>query len=90
MARAAQSIGYPWVINWDVSQTDPVKALGDVQNGSILLYHARQKDIRCLKRLIPQLPAAGYECVTVTQLMGLELPLPSLEIYSYRPADAYI
>lgn len=46
-----------------------------MQNGSILLYHANPKDIRCLKRLIPALREAGYTCVTVSDLLGLP-PVP--------------
>lgn len=40
--------------------------MDDVQNGSILLYHGRAKDIRCLEKLIPWLLEQGYECVTVS------------------------
>lgn len=61
--------GYDQVILWSVSQTDPEKALQEVKNGSILLYHTNAKDIRCLEVLIPRLQEAGYEMVTVSQLL---------------------
>lgn len=54
VAAAVASVGYRSVVKWDVSQTDAGKAFRDVQNGSILLYHAQAKDIRCLKNLIPR------------------------------------
>lgn len=56
---------------WDVSRTAPALAIGDVQGGSILLYHTNPKDIECLKVLIPQLLEQGYTPVTVSELLGL-------------------
>lgn len=64
--------GVEKVVLWDVSQTDPQKAFKDVQNGSILLYHTRKADYECLKVLVPMLQEAGYELVTVSELLGLE------------------
>lgn len=83
---AIEEAGYLRVIRWDVSQTDPAKAIKDVKNGSILLYHTNGKDVRCLATLIPQLLEQGYECVTVSELLNLppiELPPPADE-----PSDA--
>ena len=73
--ETAGSIGYRLVANWDVSQTDPYKAIEEVQNGSILLYHTNEKDYECLKILVPMLKEAGYELVTVSDLLGLEPPV---------------
>ena len=70
VVEAIEDAGYVHAVRWDVSQTDPGKALRDVQCGSILLYHANPKDIRCLTRLIPDLVKAGYECVTVSELLS--------------------
>lgn len=64
--------GVEKVVLWDVSQTDPHKAFKDTQNGSILLYHTRKADFECLKVLVPMLQEAGYELVTVSELLGLE------------------
>lgn len=75
VVEAIEKAGYLHAVRWDVSQTNPDKAFRDVENGSILLYHANPKDVRCLEELIPALLAAGYECVTVSRLLGLEDPL---------------
>ena len=84
--RVVASVGYGYIVKWDVSQTDAAKAMKAVQNGSILLYHARAKDMRCLETLIPQLLSAGYECVTVSELLGLPPVQISAEIYMYDAA----
>ena len=72
VVEAIEDAGYVHAVRWDVSQTDPDKALRDVQCGSILLYHANARDILCLTRLIPDLVEAGYECVTVSELLSPE------------------
>jgi len=68
---AVETFGYDHVILWDVSQTDPEIALRQVQNGSILLYHARMKDEQCMEYIIPRLLEEGYQFVTVSQLLDL-------------------
>ena len=64
--------GYPYIILWSISSTSPDKVLRATQNGSILLFHARKKDIDCLAIVIPELQAKDFELVTVSEL--LELP----------------
>lgn len=86
--RAVASVGYHWIVKWDVSQTDPQKALQAVQNGSILLFHARAGDVRCLEVLIPALLETEYECVTVSELLGLPPVAISEEIYIYESSHA--
>ncbi len=76
VVEAIEEAGYVHAVRWDVSQTDPDKALRQVKNGSILLYHANKKDIRCLTKLIPNLLANGYECVTVSQLLNVRGVFP--------------
>ena len=88
VAQAVSDIGYLAVARWDVSQTVAHKALKDTQNGSILLYHARAKDIRCLESLIPALLEKGYACVTVSELLDLPPIVPSEHVYIYQRADA--
>ena len=66
--------GYLHAVRWDVDETDPDKALADVDNGSILLYHANRADVRCPTKLIPALIDAGYTCVTTSELLGYEPP----------------
>lgn len=88
VAAAVASVGYRSVVKWNVSQTDAGKAFRDVQNGSILLYHAQAKDIRCLKNLIPRLLEQGYECVTVSELLGFDAVVPSEGTYVYDQEHA--
>ena len=85
--RTIKRFGYEHVIHWDVSQTDPAKAIKAVKNGSILLYHARKKDYECLKILIPQLLEAGFVPVTVSELFGMDNPVPGGELYEFNIAD---
>lgn len=87
VAEAVASVGYLSIVKWDVSQTDAAIALRDVQNGSILLYHAKERDVRCLEKLIPALLEQGYACVTVSELLGHPPIQVSDEIYIYRPED---
>ncbi len=88
VAEAVASVGYRYIVKWDVSQTDAEKAGRAVQNGSILLYHARARDIRCLEQLIPALLEEGYACVTVSELLGLDAVVTSEKIYIYDSSHA--
>lgn len=74
VVEAIEAAGYAHAVRWDVSQTDPAKAIRQANNGSILLYHANPKDIRCLTRLIPDLLAKGYTLCTVSTLLGEPAP----------------
>ncbi len=82
-----QELGYRYAVLWDVSQTDSKKALKSVENGSILLFHGRKKDVNCLKKLIPALLDAGFELVTVSELLGLPPVETSAELYIYKSGD---
>ena len=79
--------GYVHAVRWDVDTTDAKKALKNTQNGSILLFHARKKDAKCLSVLIPQLVAEGYQLVTVSELLGLPEIVCSAEKYVYHRRD---
>ena len=74
VADAIEDAGYLHAVRWDVDETDPTKAIRDVQNGSILLYHAKFRDVRCLQRLIPDLISQDYVCLTVSELLNLQPP----------------
>ena len=74
VVEAIEKAGYVHAVRWDVSQTDPDRAIRQVQCGSILLYHANAKDVRCLRTLIPALQEAGYTLCTVSELLGLDAP----------------
>ena len=83
MYSAITRFGYDHILLWDVSETNPEKAAGKVQNGSILLYHARVKDYECLEKLIPVLLEAGFEPVTVSELFEMEQPMAGGDIFIY-------
>ena len=56
-------------------RTKAVTAISRYKNG-ILLFHANAKDVRCLTKLIPNLLDKGFECLTLSTLLGLEDPVP--------------
>lgn len=79
-----KKFGYDHIIHWEVSETKNLeKALSRTKNGSILLFHAQEKDSRFLDRLIPALQEQGYEMVTVSELFGYDPPETSDELYVY-------
>ena len=82
--RAIEKCGFDHIVHWDVSETKDMKrALRDIQNGSILLFHAKKKDTLFLEKLIPELQARGFELVTVSELFGFEPPEAGGEKYVY-------
>ncbi len=85
--RLIRKAGYEHIVLWDVSQTDPKKAIKQVKNGSILLYHARAKDVKCIRELIPQLIEKGFELVTVGEMLGFEPIVTSDELYVFHKED---
>ena len=85
--KTLKKFGYDHAILWSVSQTDPEEAYIRVKNGSILLFHARKTDYDCLVVLIPRLLEAGFEPVTVSELLGVDPPEISDELYVYRKED---
>lgn len=82
-----QDLGYRHAVKWDVSQTDWAKALRQVQNGSILLYHGRKKDVDCLRKLIPALLEEGFELVTVSDLLDLPPVKVGTDLYVYGAGE---
>lgn len=75
--------GVEKTVMWDVSYTDAQEAFKATQNGSILLFHTNYVDLACLKELIPMLLDAGYELVSVSELLGLEPLETSAEKYVF-------
>jgi peptidoglycan-N-acetylglucosamine deacetylase len=71
-SSALDSLGYHYIILWNVALTDADQAFKKTKNGSILLFHTNKKDVRCLEKLIPMLLDAGFEPVTVSELLGLD------------------
>lgn len=84
---AIRRYGFDHIIHWDVSNTDPETVMKKVQNGSILLFHAKKGDTDCLRVIIPQLLEQGYELVTVSELLGMDPPEISDELYVYNKED---
>lgn len=72
VVRSVRAAGYEHAILWDVSQTNPKKCLKVVKNGSILLFHTIEKDLNCLKEILPVLISEGYQFVTVSEMIGLD------------------
>lgn len=88
VVSAIRKFGFEHAVHWDVSETiDLEKALKDVQNGSILLFHAKKKDTTFLEKLIPELLSRGFEPVTVSELFGFDPPRPGGEMYVYNKSD---
>lgn len=84
VGRQIKTAGYSHVILWDIDSTDPEEVLRLVQNGSIILFHARSKDYRCLQTVIPALAERGYELVTVSTLLGLPPLEEETELFDWR------
>ena len=85
---AIRKFGFDHIVHWDVSETkDMAKALGNIRNGSILLFHAKKKDTHFLEKLIPELKERGFEMVTVSELFGFDPPETGGEMYVYNKAD---
>ena len=76
-------VGYTHVILWDVDSTDADEVLKNVQNGSIILFHARKKDWLCIQKVIPALAEQGYEMVTISQLLNLPELEPVEELFDW-------
>ena len=76
--------GYHHVILWDIDTTDPDEVLSQVQNGSIILFHARKKDYTCLETVIPALAEQGYEMVTVSDMLGLPPLEEQTELFDWQ------
>lgn len=69
---ALETLDYHAVIVWSVDHPDADDAFKETKNGSILLFHTNKKDVDCLTELIPRLLDAGFEPVTVSELLGLD------------------
>ena len=82
--QAIGKTGHSYAVKWDVSQTDLKRIQKEIQNGSILLFHGRQKDIKCLEQLIPWLLEQDYECVTVSELLEMESVATSTNLFIYN------
>lgn len=78
-----QRCGYKHCVVWDVAKTSAKSYYSHTQNGSILLFHADDKDLSNLTKLLPMLVADGYEFCTVSELLGLEPVQTSALLWEY-------
>ena len=83
VTSALKRFGFEHIVHWDVSQTDPAKAIELVQPGSIMLFHANTKDTKCIATIVPQLLEQGYRIVTLSEMFGFDPPETSEELYVY-------
>lgn len=67
--------GYPNLILWSLGLDYVQQSFKNVKGGSIVLFHTNWQDVQCMDMLIPYLQDAGYELVTVSELLDLE-PAP--------------
>ena len=81
--KQLEKVGYTHVILWDVDSTDADEVKKNVQNGSIILFHARKADWYCLQKVIPWLAEQGYEMVTISELLNLPSLEPTDEIFDW-------
>ena len=81
---AMRKAGYNHALLWNVSQAaDEEKCVRQTKNGCIMLFHARNKDVKTLEYVIPRLLEKGFEMVTVSELLGFDPPEISEELYVY-------
>lgn len=78
LARAVSEAGYIHVVLWDVDSTKqtPKQILKKVKNGSIILLHSNRHDLKIMRQILPKIKEAGYEMVTVSELLGLTKTTP--------------
>lgn len=69
--RLYEKHGYPYIVKWSISNIDFDACRKKLQNGSILLFHANQKDLDCIRQLIPAALEMGLTPVTVSELLEL-------------------
>lgn len=80
-----ETAGYPHVIIWDVNTTLSSEVIKKTQNGSILLFHAKEDDVECLRVAMPILKEMGFEMVTVSELLGFDRPpVEAADLYPAR------
>ncbi len=72
LKSALHRAGFDHVIFWDMDNTkDLKKALKSIQNGSIVLMHGNNSDLKFFRELMEALKDRNYEYVTVSDLLGI-------------------
>ena len=97
--KMLQDLGIP-AIQWDVVSGDPAKGrsaaaiartvIGMARPGSIIVFHANGRGhgtAESLQIFVPKLREAGFDFVTVSELLALGAPVAVPECYEMRPGD---
>jgi len=92
-------LGLP-AIQWDVVSGDPAKGrsaeaiartvLGGVRSGSIVVFHANGRGhgtAESLPLFVPKLREAGFDFVTVSEMLESGTPVAVPDCYETRPGD---
>jgi peptidoglycan/xylan/chitin deacetylase (PgdA/CDA1 family) len=94
-----QDLGLP-AIQWDVVSGDPAKGrsgaaiartvLGGARSGSIVVFHANGRGhgtAESLPLFVPKLKKAGFDFVTVSEMLASGTPVAVRQCYEMRPGD---
>jgi len=97
--KMLQDLGLP-AIQWDVVSGDPAKGrsaraiartvLGSAKSGSIIVFHANGRGHgteQSLHMFVPKLREAGFDFVTVSELLASGIPVAVPQCYEMRPGD---
>ncbi len=76
--RGAKEAGYERIVYWDVVLDTPEAMLSKIQNGSIVLLHANQTDLKAFEQIVGAL-TEKFTLVTVSEL--LDVPAVKYEMY---------
>ena len=97
--KMLQDLGLP-AIQWDVVSGDPAKhrsaeaiartVLRNARPGSIIVFHANGRGhgtADSLPMFVPRLAKAGFDFVTVSELLASGVPVAVPECYEMKPGD---
>lgn len=97
--KLIQDLGLP-SIQWDVVSGDPAKSrsaaaiartvLTKARSGSIIVFHANGRGYGTAESLplfVPKLKEAGFDFVTVSEMLASGTPVAVPECYEIRPGD---
>lgn len=78
MHNMLAQMGYAGVSHWTLSGTPEMsKWVSEVKPGTVMLFHATDKDAKKLLKAIPELVKVGYQVVTLNELYNI----PANETY---------
>ncbi len=99
--KMLQGLGLP-AIQWDVVSGDPAKGrtaesiamtvLRSARPGSIIVFHANGRGhgtAGSLPMFVPRLRKAGFDFVTVSELLASGVPVAVPECYEMKPGDNF-